>query len=175
MYIMVFASTAILLGAFGEYMVESSIEGTKINTFGDALWWSIATVTTVGYGDVYPITVEGKIIASVLMIIGIMVLGLFISTLGGALIESRFKKAKTESHETIKLLEEDNDTDDNQIDTDSNNKTINKENKASIKNKIDSLETMREDDFYVLIRSIITLYYKEKAIGPKIYKNQHFG
>lgn len=84
---MVFGFTSILLCAFGEYLVESLVEGTKINTFGDTLWWSIATVTTGGYGDVYPITTEGKIIASALMIIGIMVLGLFISTLGGALIE----------------------------------------------------------------------------------------
>ena len=92
---MAFAVASILLGAFGEdFGVKSSSEGTKINTFGDALWWSLATVTTVGYGDVYPVTVEGKIIASLLMMIGIAVLGLFISTLGTSLIESRMEKSK---------------------------------------------------------------------------------
>ena len=80
MYILVFAFASILLGAFGEYLVESSVEGTKITTFGDALWWSIATVTTVGYGNVYSVTTAGKVIDSLLMIIGRMVLSLTLKT-----------------------------------------------------------------------------------------------
>jgi len=163
LFIMVFAFTSILLGAFGEYMVESSVEGTKIKTFGDALWWSIATVTTVGYGDVYPITAEGKVIASALMIIGIMVLGLFISTLGGALIESRFKKSNAEQQNTLKS-KDDNDIKNNQSGDSGSSKTIKEETKLLIKNRIDSLETLREDEFYMLIRLIKTIYYKEKAI-----------
>jgi voltage-gated potassium channel len=173
MYIMVFAFTAILLGAIGEYMVESTVEGTKINTFGDALWWSIATVTTVGYGDVYPITAEGKVIASALMIIGIMVLGLFISTLGGALIESRFKKPKEElKQNTLQLEDNDIDKDKKQSGNWDNNKTINGETISLIKNKLDSLETLREDEFYMLIRLIKTIYYKEKIMERNVYKNQ---
>ncbi len=163
LFIMVFAFTSILLGAFGEYMVESSVEGTKIKTFGDALWWSISTVTTVGYGDVYPITAEGKVIASALMIIGIMVLGLFISTLGGALIESRFKKSNAEQQNTLKS-KDDNDIKNNQSGDSGSSKTIKEETKLLIKNRIDSLETLREDEFYMLIRLIKTIYYKEKAI-----------
>ena len=49
------------------------------------------TVTTVGYGDIYPVTVEGKIIASILMIVGIGILGVLISTIGASFIESRLK------------------------------------------------------------------------------------
>ena len=49
------------------------------------------TVTTVGYGDVYPVTAEGKIIAIILMIVGIGILGVLISTLGASFIESRLK------------------------------------------------------------------------------------
>ena len=48
--------------------------GSQIETFGDALWWSVATVTTVGYGDVVPTTVAGRALAYVLMLGGI---GLF--------------------------------------------------------------------------------------------------
>ena len=55
--------------------------GGNIRTAPDALWWSIATVTTVGYGDFYPVTWEGRLIAALLMITGV---GVF-STLAGAM------------------------------------------------------------------------------------------
>jgi voltage-gated potassium channel len=54
----------------------------------------LATVTTIGYGDLYPVTVGGKIVASLLMIVGIAILRVLISTLGAALIETTFKKEK---------------------------------------------------------------------------------
>lgn len=168
-----FAFTSILLAVFGEHLVESPVEGTKINTFGDALSWSIATATTVGYGDVYPITTEVKIMASASMTIGIMVLGLFISTLGGALIKSRFKKSnKEENQNPIKIKDDNIDTDNNQPDNGGNNSTIKGETISLIKNKMDSLENLREDEFYRLIRLIKTMYYKEKIMERNVYKNQ---
>lgn len=66
-YIIVVASMAITIGASCEYMVESSAPGTKLRSIGDAFWWAIVTVTTVGYGDMYPVTLEGRIIAAALM------------------------------------------------------------------------------------------------------------
>ena len=56
------------------YLAERGVVGTKIHTPFDALWWGISTMTTVGYGDVYPITAEGRIAASALMLLGV---GLF--------------------------------------------------------------------------------------------------
>jgi voltage-gated potassium channel len=50
---------------------ERGVAGSNINTFGDAVWWSIASVTTVGYGDKFPITPDGRFIASLLMVVGI--------------------------------------------------------------------------------------------------------
>ena len=67
----VFASLAIL-------QFETDPE-SNIKTAGDALWWAFATITTVGYGDRYPVTLEGRLVASVLMAVGV---GLF-STLAG--------------------------------------------------------------------------------------------
>ena len=56
-------------------IIERDIEGSNITNFGDGLWWAITTVTTVGYGDKFPITVEGKFLAVGLMIMGISLMG----------------------------------------------------------------------------------------------------
>jgi voltage-gated potassium channel len=54
---------------------ERSVEGSNIKTFGDGLWWAVTTVTTVGYGDRFPTTTEGRILAVMLMIVGISLVG----------------------------------------------------------------------------------------------------
>jgi voltage-gated potassium channel len=54
---------------------ERSVEGSNIKTFSDGLWWAVTTVTTVGYGDRYPTTIEGRILAVLLMITGISLVG----------------------------------------------------------------------------------------------------
>ena len=64
------------------------------------------TVTTVGYGDIYPVTVEGKIIASILMIAGMGILGLLISTLGASFIGSRLKPKLNFEEESKKTIKE---------------------------------------------------------------------
>jgi voltage-gated potassium channel len=105
-YTVVFSAIAVSIGAIAIYVVEHNVEGTKITNIGDAFWWAIVTITTVGYGDVYPITVEGKIIAGFLMIVGIAILGILISTLGATLIESRLKpKPKPGEDVKIKIKE----------------------------------------------------------------------
>lgn len=53
---------------------ERYAEGSNITNFLDAIWWAIASVTTVGYGDKFPVTGDGRLIATFLMVIGI---GLF--------------------------------------------------------------------------------------------------
>ena len=79
LYIIVFSAMAVTLGAVAEYLVESTDPEAKITDIGDAFWWAIVTVTTVGYGDLYPVTPGGKIVASMMMIIGIAILGILIS------------------------------------------------------------------------------------------------
>ena len=53
---------------------ERYAEGSNISNFFDAIWWAVASVTTVGYGDKFPVTADGRLIATFLMVIGI---GLF--------------------------------------------------------------------------------------------------
>ena len=55
-------------------IAEDVGDGRRINSFFDALWWSAATITTVGYGDIYPITYVGRIIAVFTMLIGVSTL-----------------------------------------------------------------------------------------------------
>ena len=56
-------------------ITERAVEGSNIKNFGDGLWWAITTVTTVGYGDRYPTTSEGRFLAVLLMIMGISLVG----------------------------------------------------------------------------------------------------
>ncbi|MHA3948997.1 VOC family protein [Cellulomonas bogoriensis] len=69
------AGTLVLIGALAILDAERDAEGANITTFGDALWWAITTVTTVGYGDRHPVTGVGRGVAAALMIVGISLLG----------------------------------------------------------------------------------------------------
>ena len=57
-------------------------------TVGRGMWWAIQTVTTVGYGDVVPTTTYGKLVASLLMVVGITLLSVLTATVTAALVES---------------------------------------------------------------------------------------
>jgi len=71
---------------------------SSINTFGNAVWWSITTVTTVGYGDLSPVTGVGRVIAVLLMIGGISLVGVVTATLASWLIQ-RVAEEDTASQE----------------------------------------------------------------------------
>jgi len=84
------AFSAVLLiyvAALASLDEERGHPGSRINNFGDALWWAITTVTTVGYGDVSPVTTPGKVIAVFLMIGGISLVGLVTATLASWIIQ----------------------------------------------------------------------------------------
>jgi len=61
--------------------LEAGKPGSKINNLGDSLWWSVSTITSVGYGDVVPITFEGRILGVFLQIIGVIMISSFIGSL----------------------------------------------------------------------------------------------
>ena len=73
-------SVVVALGAIGIFAVENG-RNAQIRSLGDAFWWSIVTATTVGYGDVSPVTVEGRFIAVFLMLVGIGFIGMLTATL----------------------------------------------------------------------------------------------
>jgi voltage-gated potassium channel len=62
-------------------MIEREQSGANILNFWDGLWWAFTTITTVGYGDKYPISGEGRILAVFLMVLGISLLGVVTATI----------------------------------------------------------------------------------------------
>lgn len=84
------AGAAVLLvfvGALAVLDVEQAAPDAKIVTFGDALWWAITTITTVGYGDMYPVTSIGRLVAASLMMSGIAVLGVVTASIASWLVQ----------------------------------------------------------------------------------------
>ena len=69
MWLIIAWLAVMLLCAVGLFVVENGVNATVESPL-DALWWGLTTMTTVGYGDVFPTTGEGRIVAAVLMILG---------------------------------------------------------------------------------------------------------
>ena len=77
-----------------------------IGTFGDALWWAVATVTTVGYGDVVPESTTGRIVGAALMLTGIGLIPLITSVVVSILVTQRTREAREAELDNLnKVLE----------------------------------------------------------------------
>lgn len=77
-YLITVASIAVVflyLVSTAVYLVEHGAKGANITSWGDAMWWGIVTITTVGYGDVYPVTFSGRLLGAVMMIVGLLLIG----------------------------------------------------------------------------------------------------
>lgn len=95
------ASLMLLTSAAVTYLVERS-SNPDLASFGDCLWWAIVTMSTVGYGDRSPITGAGRLVASVVMITGPVLLVTLVSAVGISVYEQRRKGMKGESPITTK-------------------------------------------------------------------------
>ncbi|MET0736454.1 MAG: ion channel [Microbacterium sp.] len=82
-------ASAILIWIAGLAVLEAErgAPGANIETFGDAIWWAFVTITTVGYGDYYPVTPWGRIVAVLLMCGGVAVVGVVTATLASWVLE----------------------------------------------------------------------------------------
>ena len=85
----VLAVSTVFMSAFLVLEAEYNVPEAKIRTAGDALWWAVTTVTTVGYGDVYPITAAGRYVGVVTMLVGIAVAGSLTAAMASLLIRKR--------------------------------------------------------------------------------------
>ena len=78
----------IYISSVGIYYFENEAQPDKFKSVFECMWWSIATLTTVGYGDVYPITTGGKIFTSFIVVIGLGVVAIPAGLLASALTKS---------------------------------------------------------------------------------------
>lgn len=79
-------SLLVTIGALAMLDAERDAEDANITTFGDALWWGITTITTVGYGDRYPVTLEGRLVATIMMLLGIALVGVVTAGIAAAAV-----------------------------------------------------------------------------------------
>ena len=99
--------TATLLGGVSMYLIEVRIN-PGINTLTDGIWWALVTVTTVGYGDITPVTFLGRIVAASLMVAGMFTLALFAGIVGASLVrgvlsirEEQFRMSEYVNHVVV--------------------------------------------------------------------------
>lgn len=103
-YLLVISILVVGSSGIGIYLIESPHENAQITNLIDAFWWASATVTTVGYGDVVPVTEAGRLMGIALMFVGILIIGTFISALGARLVGLRLKKHETVETSTKSLI-----------------------------------------------------------------------
>lgn len=137
-YLSIILASTVIFGAVAILAVEEKNE--NITDLEDALWFAVTTITISGFGDVYPLSTAGRIIAAILSFVGLAIILGFISNVGASLVVSRLSK----SH---KRLEE--------------------ETKELIRQKINSLEQLHEDEIAELLSTISRLYKKITTDKPK--------
>jgi voltage-gated potassium channel len=100
-YVLLVAVVLVFAGAAIELGFERDAPGSNIHTFGDALWWAVVTLTTVGYGDRFPVTSGGRAVAVVLMLVGIGLLGVITANIAAFFVS----KGDATDRRRLQLLE----------------------------------------------------------------------
>jgi voltage-gated potassium channel len=88
------AAVLVLNGAVIVYLFERHAPGSNIHTLGDAVWWSFVTVTTVGYGDFYPVTTGGRVTACLIMGTGLLTLAVVTAQVASSFVAQGPSRAR---------------------------------------------------------------------------------
>ena len=87
-YITLMLPMLVLAGSIGVLEAEQSVSGANIKNFGDALWFTAESIFTIGYGDFYPVSWEGRIISIVMMLAGYALLSVVAVNLASYLLKN---------------------------------------------------------------------------------------
>jgi voltage-gated potassium channel len=90
----------VIFAAIGVLQFETTSPGSNIKTAEDAFWWAFATVTTVGYGDKVPVSTEGRIVACIVMAIGVGLFGSFTGFIASLFVEPELTQDES-AHEPV--------------------------------------------------------------------------
>ena len=111
--VLIAAAATLFVGAWLVLLFEDKAKGSNIHSYPDALWWAIVTVTTVGYGDRFPVTGGGRTVAVILMLVGIGLIGVLTATVASVFIKEHtdankeeFKKGHEDLGQQLALISE---------------------------------------------------------------------
>lgn len=127
------AAITVIFGAVGTYFAEAQSPDANITSLDNAFWYAIESITTVAYGEYYPVTGLGRLISSFLMFAAIGIMWTLVALVSSRMISKRIKEAP------IGFVDE---------------------TKTLIKNKIDEVEKLSVDEVEVLITMIRSLTNK---------------
>jgi voltage-gated potassium channel len=94
--VLIAAAGTLIIGSWLVLLFEENTKGSNIHQYPDALWWAIVTVTTVGYGDRFPVTEGGRAVAVILMLVGIGLIGVLTATVASVFIKEHTDANKEE-------------------------------------------------------------------------------
>jgi voltage-gated potassium channel len=135
---------SIIFGALAIYLAEAGKPDANITSLYDAFWWSIETITTVAYGEYYPVTGLGRLIASIMMFAAIGFVWTVVGIIGSNLVARKIKEREQISSTSTKM-------------------TVADETKSMIKNRSDRIEDLEPKDVEDLIKVIRSISYDSNS------------
>ena len=109
--VLIAAAGTLFLGSWLVLLFEENAKESNIHSYPEALWWAIVTVTTVGYGDRYPVSAGGRAVAVVLMLVGIGLIGVLTATVASVFVKEHtdankevFKKGHDELGQQLSVI-----------------------------------------------------------------------
>lgn len=102
--VLVGAIVIVLAGAWVVMIDEAHHANANIHGYGDAVWWAFVTVTTVGYGDKYPVTTDGRVVAVLLMLVGIGLIGTLTATVASFFVKEHTDTSQEKTHQGHLML-----------------------------------------------------------------------
>jgi voltage-gated potassium channel len=127
----------VIFGGIGVYLAEHNHPGANITNLGDAFWWAIVTITTVGYGEYFPLTLVGRMIGVLVMLSGIGTAVIIVTIFADRRLKGLESRLKPN--------------------TDVHPRLFGAETKKDIKVKIDGIEKLTEEDFDNLVTMMKSL------------------